>query len=276
MRSPAAHACERCDAPLALLDFGSTPGSYNCSTVCESSVGAAHEVHDGASFEASNCQTSCHFLEMELYGGAVLTTSPYFPGTEPSDALHAARANAAAVADAERFAWDRVAETRAAVGAAGEQVERRAARLAALLAASARADAAVADALYIEARAARDLEEYERGGQVRNYRSARGALEKATADRIASEEFAAATLADYEAAAAPPLRRRSRCSLRRPRRRPRWSRSTPRATRPRRRRRRPRSQVCSSCRSRRPSPPGGARTCGDARRWRSRRRRCCG
>ena len=205
VRSPAAHACERCDAPLALLDFGSTPGSYNCSTVCESSVGAAHEVHDGASFEASNCETSCHFLEMELYGGAVLTTSPYFPGTEPSDALHAALADAAAVADAERFAWDRVAETRAAVGAAGEQVERRAARLAALLAASARADAAVADALYIEARAARDLEEYERGGQVRNYRSARGALEKATADRIASEEFAAATLADYEAAAAPPF-----------------------------------------------------------------------
>ena len=138
MRSPAAHACERCDAPRALLDFGSTPGSYNCSTVCESSVGAAHEVHDGASYEASNCQTSCHFLEMELYGGAVLTTSPYFPGTEPSDTLHAARANAAAVADAERLAWDRVAETRAAAGAAGEQVERRAARLAALLAASAR------------------------------------------------------------------------------------------------------------------------------------------
>ena len=122
-RVPGLYHCERCNAPLLNVDFGASGdiGTNECKAECRLPVGGATDTHIGESFMTSNCLTTCGFIPYELYGDAVLGSSAYHGGYEPSDDLWVARAAAAAAKDGAALAADEAQAAAAAATAAAAE-----------------------------------------------------------------------------------------------------------------------------------------------------------
>ena len=196
-RAPGLFSCERCDSPLVNIDFGSPidAGANRCTTECRLPVGSANATHVGESFLTSNCLTTCDFVPLELYADAVIGSSPYHEGYEPSDELWVARAaavdakDAAAAAAVEAAAKAEVSVAVSAVSA-GE-----AAVIAALRAEVVKRDAVIErrEAAVVRARAALEI------AIAREQRAAEDALALAIEDVAAAKEVRAEAAANVTA-----------------------------------------------------------------------------
>ena len=196
-RAPGLYSCERCDAPLLNVDFGSPvdTGTNRCITECRLPVGSANATHVGESFLTSNCLTTCDFVPFELYANAVIGSSPYHEGYEPSEELWTARA---AAADAKDAAAAAVAEAaaKAEVSVAVAAVEAvEGAVIAALRAEVVKRDAVIQQrqAAVVRAQAALEV------AVVRFQRAAEDALVLAIEDVAAAKEVRAEAAANVSA-----------------------------------------------------------------------------
>ena len=196
-RAPGLFSCERCDSPLLNIDFGSPvdAGANRCITECRLPVGSANATHVGESFLTSNCLTACEFVPLELYADAVIGSSPYHEGYEPSAELHVARAAAAETKDAAAAAAVEAA-AKAEISAAVEAEDALEAEVIAAL----RAEVVKRDAVIrrrqeavVRARAAVEI------AVVRDRRAAEDALALAIGDLAAAKEVRAEAAANVTA-----------------------------------------------------------------------------
>ena len=196
-RAPGLFSCERCDSPLLNIDFGSPvdAGANRCITECRLPVGSANATHVGESFLTSNCLTACEFVPLELYADAVIGSSPYHEGYEPSAELHVARAAAAEAKDAAAAAAVEAA-AKAEISAAVEAEDALEAEVIAAL----RAEVVKRDAVIrrrqeavVRARAAVEI------AVVRDRRAAEDALALAIGDLAAAKEVRAEAAANVTA-----------------------------------------------------------------------------
>ena len=196
-RAPGLFSCERCDSPLLNIDFGSPvdAGANRCITECRLPVGSANATHVGESFLTSNCLTACEFVPLELYADAVIGSSPYHEGYEPSAELHVARAAAAEAKDAAAAAAVEAA-AKAEISAAVEAEDALEAEVIAAL----RAEVVKRDAVIrrrqeavVRARAAVEI------AVMRDRRAAEDALALAIEDLAAAKEVRAEAAANVTA-----------------------------------------------------------------------------
>ena len=196
-RAPGLFHCERCDSPLVNIDFGSPidAGANRCITECRLPVGSANATHVGESFLTSNCLTACDFMPLELYADAVIGSSPYHEGYEPSDELWITRA---AAVDAKEAAAAAAVEAaaKAEVSVAVDAIDAgEAAVIAALRVEVVKRDAVIRrrEAAVVRARAALEI------AIVREQRAAEDALALAIEDVAAAKEVRAEAAANVTA-----------------------------------------------------------------------------
>ena len=193
------YSCTSCEAPLALIDFGSPPdaGVYECASSCTLLNNSSARDAVVESYEMRNCGTACKLSPLELTGSARFSTSPHFPGWEPTVHLTHIRAVAAAAvaaaqaaeAEAVRLA---VAANESATGLESERTALEALRRTAALMA-AQLDEATVHAARMQARVDGSGG---RGPLASEKREVESALEEAVAQRT----MAARAMADAAAA----------------------------------------------------------------------------
>ena len=105
LQQPGRHGCDRCAAPLALVDFGDAGevGANACEARCDLPNNSSSPDAVAESYLTSNCLVACAFAPATLYGDAALSASAHFPGADHGtvhlEAARAAEAQAAAAAN---------------------------------------------------------------------------------------------------------------------------------------------------------------------------------
>ena len=180
-REPGVHGCDRCEAPLAVSDFGlmSDVGTYVCDSSCRLPNNSSTPDTVVESYQTSNCLTRCTFAPAELRGNATLDISPHFPGGEPADEIAQLRG---AAARARRKARQAELEAVRARRVARAELDAKAATqadAAALRDELKRAEAALHVAEYLLDRARRRRSSHEEAAQYQDkgYRSVASASE---------------------------------------------------------------------------------------------------